>query len=95
MSKTQSKKNIPTFIKIDTEGLEYDVLIGSKNYLKRFKPKLFIEVHGIDINHKLKNIKKIFEFLNEQNYSIYHIETNQYLNSENHLIASEGHLFCK
>ena len=92
--KTQDKINMPTFIKIDTEGLEYDVLKGSINYLKKYKPKLFIELHGLNMDDKLKNIKKISELLYKHNYLAYHIETKQYLNSKNYSSFFEGHLFC-
>ena len=32
-------------VKIDVEGAELDVLEGSFSMLKRYKPKLLIEVH--------------------------------------------------
>jgi FkbM family methyltransferase len=35
----------PTFIKIDVEGGEHDVLAGFEETIRRFRPKLFIEVH--------------------------------------------------
>ena len=37
---------LPDFIKIDVEGLEFDVLEGMRNTLKNKKPELFIELHG-------------------------------------------------
>ena len=33
------------FIKADTEGAELEILKGSSNTLRRFKPKLLVEVH--------------------------------------------------
>ena len=35
----------PTFVKIDTEGAEFDVLEGMKETLKNFKPKIMLEKH--------------------------------------------------
>ncbi len=50
----------PTIIKIDVEGLEYDVLKGIEKFLKRKKPKILIETHGNQIFKKiLKYLKKI------------------------------------
>lgn len=33
------------FIKIDTEGTEFDVLYGAKNTIKKFKPSVLVELH--------------------------------------------------
>ena len=35
----------PTFIKIDTEGAEFDIIEGMKDTLKNFKPKIMLEKH--------------------------------------------------
>ncbi len=35
----------PKFIKIDTEGAEFDILKGMQETLKKFKPKIMLEKH--------------------------------------------------
>lgn len=40
----------PLFIKIDVEGMEYEVLKGSINIISKLKPDIFIEVRSESIN---------------------------------------------
>ena len=54
----KEKLIFPDFIKIDVEGLEYNVLNGMKNTLHEKKPKLFIEIHGQTFEEKKDNIFK-------------------------------------
>ena len=49
---------IPDMVKIDVEGLEYSVLLGMKKTLSKYKPSLFIEVHGDTTESKITNIKR-------------------------------------
>ena len=53
----------PTFIKIDTEGAEFDVLDGMKETLKNFKPKIMLEKYPTMIpkNISLEVINKLLE----------------------------------
>lgn len=57
-------KNI-SFIKIDVEGMEIDVLEGAKKILKRDSPAIFIEINEKIYN---KNGKSIIPFLKNFNY---------------------------
>jgi FkbM family methyltransferase len=40
----QNKSNYPNFIKIDVEGFEFNVIIGAKNTIEKYKPSLMIEI---------------------------------------------------
>ena len=53
----------PTFVKIDIEGAEFDVLEGMKETLKSFKPKIMLEKHPTMIpkNISLEDINKLLE----------------------------------
>jgi FkbM family methyltransferase len=84
----------PDFIKVDVEGLEMDVLLGCVETLKKWKPKLFIEIHGIDDRKKIDNARQIVTFLLERSYSLYHVESGGNINSSNVQTAKEGHLYC-
>lgn len=84
----------PDFVKIDVEGLELDVLEGMKKIIKKKKPSLFIEIHGIDVVAKSENIKQVFRFLDSFGYKILHIESGSVLNSKNYTIAVTGHIYC-
>lgn len=56
----------PDVIKIDTEGSEYNILLGAKNLLTNKKPILFIEPHGQD--RKVND--KIIEYLKQFGYKV-------------------------
>ena len=84
----------PDFIKIDVEGLEMDVLLGMNETIKAYKPKLFIEIHGVDIRRKIENVKRVLEFLIARGYSIYHVESESSITLSNLLLAKTGHLYC-
>ena len=53
-------------LKIDTEGEDLKVLIGSQKTIQKFKPKIIIEVRN-------ENKAKIQEFLYKQNYLMYSV----------------------
>ncbi len=83
------------FIKIDAEGAEFDILKGAIKVLQMYHPELFIEIHGATLELKQKNIKNIVRFLQEQAYSIYHVESEQEISLANCQLAREGHIYCK
>lgn len=66
---------IPTFIKIDSEGCEYDILLNSGNILKEYKPKLNIAAY-----HKCEDIFTLPLLINELNpgYKI-HLRHHPYI----------------
>ena len=84
----------PDFVKIDVEGLEMDVLVGMSKTIKNYKPKLFIEIHGVDMQRKTENVQRVVDFLIAREYSIYHVESSEVITSTNAQIAKEGHLYC-
>lgn len=65
----------PTFIKIDSEGCESDILEGGKEILKNFKPKMNIALY-----HKSEDIFKIPILINSVNpdYKI-HLRHHPYI----------------
>ena len=60
--------DIATFIKIDTEGAEYEALKGAKNTIERHRPKM-----AICIYHKNLDLLTIPRYLNSMhsNYKLY------------------------
>ena len=71
------------FIKIDVELMELDILTGGKNFLKKFRPILWIENHQFYPN-------EINKFLLENDYNAYWAysymfnESNYFVNDNNY-----------
>ncbi len=65
------KSNIPSFIKIDVEGFELNVLKGAQNILKRPELKiLLIETNGLSSKYQL-NEEEIFTILHKHGFTPY------------------------
>ena len=77
------KKTKIDFIKIDCDGYEYDILLGSKLILKQYKPILCVEISKYPLFFKEKN--KIIKFLEKKNYRLRKI-----LDKENHIFFYNG-----
>jgi len=65
------KSNIPSFIKIDVEGFELNVLKGAQNILKRAELKvILIETNGLSSKYQL-NEDEIFTMLHKHGFTPY------------------------
>ena len=54
----------PTLVKIDVEGFEYPVLLGMTETIKEYKPVIFYEAHGNDLD-------LIYTYLKDMGYDLY------------------------
>jgi len=92
----KDKYNLPNpdFIKIDIEGAEYRALLGMKIVLEYFKPSIYIEIHQSEQDSDNEHIKEIVNYLSSFGYSIYHLESDKYIDNRNYSIASKGHIYC-
>ena len=85
----------PDFVKLDVEGLERDVLEGMTTLLNHTRPRLYIEIHGADVQRKLENVTSVVEFLWKAGYSVQHVESGTHLRQPAQLpSAIRGHLYC-
>jgi FkbM family methyltransferase len=66
------KDNQLDFIKIDTEGYEFQVIKGAINTIKKFQPILLVELEYRTSNNH--NIKKIFSLLEKLNYKSFYTQ---------------------
>jgi len=76
--------------------LELSVLRGMTKTLHTVKPDLFVEVHSIPfVDWRKENTLKIIEFLTENSYSIYHVESERAVDLQNyHIVNEDDHLYC-
>ena len=64
-----------SFIKIDVEGLETDVVLGAKNSIKTYSPYVLAEISPDMVNQLgKKDVSIIFDFFNELGYSYFYFD---------------------
>jgi len=61
-------------IKIDVQGWEKKVLIGSRNILATWKPALIVEFEGFQLAKTNTTCKELFDYIREQNYYIFYLD---------------------
>lgn len=63
-----------TFMKIDVEGHEHEVLLGASSLLDKDRPSIFIE---IEQRHRESPIEETFDLLRDSGYTGYFVHKNQ------------------
>jgi FkbM family methyltransferase len=61
---------LPDVIKIDVEGYEYHVLLGSQNIIYKNKPIIIISIHPKQLNKINISEKIFFELIDKLNYEL-------------------------
>jgi FkbM family methyltransferase len=68
-------------IKIDVEGFEYKVLLGSDEIIKKFRPKLFIELSDKNLRQQGDNAKDLLKLLHEWGYQAINVNSGMVINT--------------
>jgi len=84
----------PDFVKIDVEGLEFDVLLGMAETIKQYGPSIYVELHSAGGIEKAENAYEVVRLLEGYRYSLYHVESGKAISLANMQVASEGHLYA-
>lgn len=72
-------------IKIDVEGYEYQVLLGAKNTLERFRPALFIELDDSNLARYGDDYRRLLRFLLDLGYEIREAESGKKMDDKTKL----------
>jgi FkbM family methyltransferase len=84
----------PTFVKIDVEGMEVDVLRGMPDTLTAHPP-LYIELHGADRADKLRNALAVYEILTDAGYTqLWSVEQARAVTPDTIVATLPSHLYC-
>jgi hypothetical protein len=59
----QNNTKYPNFIKVDVEGFEYNVIVGAKGTIEKYKPNFMIEIQ--------KDEKEIISYFLSVEYNIF------------------------
>ncbi|MDH4358893.1 MAG: FkbM family methyltransferase [Candidatus Berkelbacteria bacterium] len=82
---------IPNLIKVDVEGMEFEVILGAKKLIKRHKPDLLLEIHHTSLKdpEQRKNINQSLDLLKELKYKLYWTHQKKRVSE-----FKIGHVFC-
>jgi FkbM family methyltransferase len=84
----------PTFIKIDVEGMEVEVLRGMRETL-RAHPAVYIELHGAARADKLSNALGVYRLLTEAGYTrLWSVEQGYAVTPDTIAAEIPSHLYC-
>lgn len=76
-------------IKLDVQGWEKKVLIGSINLLKKHKPILIVEFEYFQLEKTNTSCKELFDFIRETDYYIFYLE---YIYPSDHICVHNDNL---
>ena len=71
-------------IKIDTDGHEYEVFLGAKECLAKFRPKIIFEVGKYVMKEKNFDFNFYLNYFSGLNYKLFDAQSGKEINSENH-----------
>lgn len=82
-------------IKIDVEGFELKVLMGAMQTLKKFKPKMFIEINDTHLHRAGGSAKEVVNLLEQNSYKIFRADNNDVVNSDYNFTNKHFDIVCE
>ena len=80
LSDLVKKLKFISYIKIDTEGTEFEILKGGKEIIQKFKPVISLEQKKIEFKSKFNETPSI-DFLRQMGYKIFIVKENFKINN--------------
>jgi len=77
---------VPTLIKIDVEGWEFEVLKGAEQTIRRYRPALFLSLHPKVLAQLHTSPENVQAWLEQRGYRLDLVDKDH----EMHLIARSG-----
>jgi FkbM family methyltransferase len=84
----------PSFIKIDVEGYEYNVLLGGKGTILKYKPALFIELDDNNLREQGSNAKELIQLIKQFEYKIINAATGIIVDENTNFINCHFDILC-
>ena len=84
----------PTFIKVDVEGMEIEVLRGARETLMRARPTLFVEIHGTTPESKRAHADGVIALLLAAGYRCQQVESGAWLDAAAPVWDRSGHIYA-
>ncbi len=88
----QARELSPTFIKVDVEGMEVDVLRGARETLARSMPALFVEIHGTNEASKRTRAEGVIRLLLDAGYRCLQVESRRWVEPGTPQWDGSGHV---
>ncbi len=91
-----SEKNIDRIdlIKIDVEGFELKVLKGAEEILRKFRPKMFIEIDEVHLKRAGASAKEVVKMLLDLNYKISRADTQETIGMDYNFEGKHFDIVC-
>jgi FkbM family methyltransferase len=80
----QKKLDKIDFIKIDTDGHEYEVFKGAKEAIKKYRPKIIFEIGLYVMDEKNISFEYYYNYFKELNYTLYDTQSNYEITMSNY-----------
>jgi len=84
----------PSFIKIDVEGYEYNVLLGGKETILKYKPALFIKLDDNNLSEQGNNAKELIQLIKQFGYKIINAATGCVVDENTNFINCHFDILC-
>ena len=84
----------PSFIKIDVEGYEFNVLLGGRETITKHRPALFIELDDNNLREQGNTARGLIELLTQFQYKIINAATCSQVNEHTNFANCHFDILC-